>query len=1190
MSSARSREATILDALTAGQQVVVVQGAQGAQLALTLARLAYLAPTRPLLVVTAEDEGAQTLADDAAFFGVASDDAVADAPAVVVLPPAASSPYAEMAPDRGATLARMTALYRLQRTREQTGELQLVCCSAAALQRQVVAPELLDALSFRLAVGATIDREALLARLVAAGYERCPAVDDPGTFAARGGIIDLFPPLYRYPTRLELCGDEIESLRLFDPASQRTLRRCDELLVHPVSELLRPPGHDLRGAILTLADELHHPTRATRALLDEIERGQALLGGETLAPAFCGALVPLWRYLPPTTCWVIVEPEAVQQTLVRQLEHHDQLYQQRVAAGRLAYPPAAFFSTPDAVATASAARPRIEVRATTEPADRVVSLVAGDNAELVAHLKRARAARGEEIVTALARDLEAILDEGRPVLIAAGDPSHAETLRALLETHGLLTRTLPAPTPGEPAAQGMPLPEPAAAQVYLRGGNLSRGFRLPGSWVVVAHDEIFGPKTTRHPPPRAQPGGPRADLRELRIGDAVVHTEHGIGRYQGLVQLEVAGVQSDFLLLEYAGGDRLYLPVYRMNQVHRYVGSEAGAPRLDRLGGTTWERKQRKVAGDVRRIGEELLQLYAQRAALAGHAYPAPGADFIDFEQTFPFTETPDQLQAIEATLADLTTARPMDRLVCGDVGFGKTEVALRAAYLVAAAGRQVAVLAPTTVLVEQHYRTFRERMAPYPLRVESVSRFRPPSELRGVLADLASGRVDIVVGTHRLLSADVQFRDLGLLVLDEEQRFGVVHKERMKRWRTQVDVLALTATPIPRTLQLSLAGLREISVIATPPQDRLAIRTVLCRWDDAVVADAMRKELGRGGQVFFVHNEVQTIGECAERLARLVPEARLVIGHGQMDARRLERVMLDFVAGRYDVLVCTTIIEAGLDIPRANTMLVNHADRFGLSQLYQLRGRIGRSHLRAYCYLLLPPFGEVSDEARVRLELLQQFTQLGSGFSIASYDLELRGAGDLLGDRQSGHIAAVGFDAYARILEEAVAELRGQPIRRESDPEINAQIAAFIPDDFVEDTGQRLELYQRLSHAAHDEAAIGDILAEIRDRYGAPPREVDALGQLMVIKGLAARLRARVVDLGAGRLALTLEADTPLSGERLKQLVTAPNSGFRLLSPTRLARTLRPDEQAQPLAAAQRILHALLPSGAGATTVAAVA
>ncbi|MBK8480797.1 MAG: transcription-repair coupling factor [Proteobacteria bacterium] len=1178
-SSGLEREQAIIDALAAGSRVVVLHGAQGAPLALTLTRLAQLAPQRPLLVITADDDGARTLGGDLAFFSAPSSDDATATPAVVVLPAPASSPYAEMAPDRGALLGRMTALFQLQRARDLAREHPLVVCSAPALQRQVVPPQLLAALSLRLTVGATVDRDTLLAQLVAAGYERCPVVDDPGTFAVRGGIVDLFPPLYRYPTRLELLGDEIESLRLFDPATQRTLRRCDEVLVHPVSELLRPAGHDVRGALLALADELHHPTRATRALLDEIEHGHALLGAATLAPAFCAALVPLWRYLPANVCWVLVDPEALQQTFVQQLEHHEQLYRQRLAAGRLAYPPAAFFSAEEAIASASAAEPRLEVRATTQAGDHALSLVAGDNAELIAHLKRARAARGDEIITALTRDLEALRDEGRPVLIAAGDASHSETLRALFEAHGLSPRELPAPTPGALGARGAPLPESAAPQIYLRHGHLSAGFRLPGGWVVIAHDEIFGPKTTRQAPRRAQPGGARADLRELRLGDAVVHSEHGIGRYQGLVQLQVAGVQSDFLLLEYAGGDRLYLPVYRMHQVHRYVGSEGGAPRLDRLGGSTWQKKQRKVAGDVRRIGEELLQLYAQRAALTGHAYPAPGPDFIDFEQTFPFTETPDQLQAIQATLADLTSERPMDRLVCGDVGFGKTEVALRAAYLVAAAGRQVAVLAPTTVLVEQHYRTFRERMAPYPLRVESVSRFRSTRELRQVLADLAAGRVDIVIGTHRLLSADVQFRELGLLVLDEEQRFGVVHKERMKRWRTQVDVLALTATPIPRTLQLSLAGLREISVITTPPQDRLAIRTVLCRWDDAVVANAIRKELGRGGQVFFVHNEVQTIEQCARRVAELVPEARLVIGHGKMDARRLERVMLDFVAGRFDVLVCTTIIEAGLDIPRANTMLVDHADRFGLSQLYQLRGRIGRSHLRAYCFLLLPPFGELSDEARVRLELLQQFTQLGSGFSIASYDLELRGAGDLLGDRQSGHIAAVGFDAYARILEEAVAELRGQPIRRETDPEINAQIAAFIPDDYVEDTGQRLELYQRLSHAASDEAAVGDILAEMRDRYGTAPREVDALGQLMVIKGLAARLRARVVDLGAGRLALTLEADTPLSSQRIRQLVAAPESGFRLLGPARLSRRLRPDEQPQPLAAAQRILHTLLAS-----------
>jgi transcription-repair coupling factor (superfamily II helicase) len=536
----------------------------------------------------------------------------------------------------------------------------------------------------------------------------------------------------------------------------------------------------------------------------------------------------------------------------------------------------------------------------------------------------------------------------------------------------------------------------------------------------------------------------------------------------------------------------------------------------------------------------------------------------------------------VDEVVADLTAPRPMDRLVCGDVGFGKTEVALRAAFLAAAGGRQVAVLAPTTVLVEQHHRSFTDRLGNYPIRVEAVSRFRSRKELAAALSDIAEGRVDIAIGTHRLLSSDVRFKNLGLLIIDEEHRFGVAHKERLKRLRTQVDVLTMTATPIPRTLHMGMIGLRSISIIATPPVDRLAIRTFVCRYDESVVAEAIRKELDRGGQVFFVHNRVQTIGRWAERIGDLIPEARVAVGHGQMDPRRLERVMVDFVAGEYDVLVCTTIIESGLDIPRANTMFVNHADQFGLAQLYQLRGRIGRSRHRAFCYLLVPGFEKMTGDARQRLSALQRFTELGSGFSIASHDLEIRGAGELLGAKQSGQIAAVGFDTYAHILEEAVSELQGEPITRETDPELNTGVAAFIPDDYVEDVGQRLDLYKRLSSAAGDEDRLADLLAEIRDRYGPEPAEVEALAELMVVKGLASTLGATVVDLAEHKLSLTLSDSTPLTPEQVVELVRPRRSPFRLTPQMRLIANLEGRDARSPLTAAKQVLRHLLQTAGG--------
>lgn len=1152
-------------------------------LALVLARLATRLGGRSCLtVVLPSDEEAAALQQDLAFFLARADEGeavFADRPVVVRVPAHDASPYAEMSTDRAAVLGRMAALYQLARRPAGAGSAAggatplLVVGSAAALQRKVVPRDVFVASCRSIRVGEEIDREALLALLVAAGYERCDIVDDPGTFAVRGGIVDVYPAIASYPARVELDGDEVESIRLFEPASQRTLRRVDEVEVHPVRELLAHPKAAPRERLLALADELHYPTRSIRALIDRVEADPHFAGIEAFTPAFYERLEPLWSYLEDER-WVVVDPPAVFAALRAQQAQLERAYEERVASGQPAFPPGAFIC--DAAETQSYldTMRRLDVgSADDEAADAIPSVSAGatDNAELVASLKRARSERGGEIVSVLAERLEAWVSEGLHVLIAAGDAGRAAKLDALLRAHGL-----DAARPSGGALQALLAGDVLPAGVTLQLGDLSRGFRTDGQLVVISHEEILGRKAVRRS--AKMPFGARlGDLRELSDGDHVVHAEHGIGRYRGLVQLLVDAVPADFLLLEYARGDRLYLPVHRLSQVQRYVGADGRAPSVDRLGGQTWQRKKQRAEADVRRFSEELLQLYAQRAALSGHAHPEPDAVYAEFEASFPFNETPDQAQAIANTLEDLTSERPMDRLICGDVGFGKTEVALRAAFLVAMGGRQVAVLAPTTVLVEQHKRSFSERFNGYPLRVESASRFRKTIELRAVIADIAAGKVDVVVGTHRLLSRDVRFKSLGLVVIDEEQRFGVKHKEWLKRMRTQVDVLALTATPIPRTLQLSMVGLREISVIATPPADRRAIRTVTCRYDEGLIREAIRKELARGGQVFFVHNEVQTIGEWAERVAKLVPEARIAVGHGQMDARRLERVMVEFVSGAFDVLVCTTIVESGLDIPRVNTMFVNNAHRYGLSQLYQLRGRIGRSPLRAFCYLIVPGFEQMSDEARARVTLLQQFTELGSGFSVASHDLELRGAGDLLGVRQSGHVAALGFEAYARVLEEAVAELRGEPIVRETDPEINVRLPAFIPDDYVEDTGQRLDLYKRLSDACRDEDAIRQILAEMLDRYGALPAEVQSLGQLMLIKGLAIRLSAAAIEVTPTGLTLALGDDTPLSQADHIKALQQGYAGFALRPPNRLAYRWSAGEASDPLLGAQRRLHDLV-------------
>jgi transcription-repair coupling factor (superfamily II helicase) len=710
-------------------------------------------------------------------------------------------------------------------------------------------------------------------------------------------------------------------------------------------------------------------------------------------------------------------------------------------------------------------------------------------------------------------------------------------------------------------------------------GAPAHGFAAPADGValVIAAD-IFGARV-HHPSSRKRAQardallGGVSDFSQLSPGDYLVHQRHGVGRYHGLERLAVAGAANvETLKLEYDGGN-LYLPVYRLGEVQRYVGAEGHAPKLDKLGGVTWEATRTKVGRHVRALAEELLQLYAQRASLPGHRFPEADDTYRELEATFPFDETPDQAAAIEAVLADMEAPRAMDRLVCGDVGYGKTEVAMRAVFRCVQGGKQACILAPTTVLVEQHYRTMAERFAGFGVNIGKLSRFQSKGDQIETVRKISEGKLDAVVGTHRVLSPDVRFKDLGLLVIDEEQRFGVAHKEKIKKSRTQVDVLTLTATPIPRTLHLAMANLRDLSIIATPPADRRAVRTFVSRVDDQIIREAITNELSRGGQIFFItptighmplpavdprlpndsrpvrkkpRDDDRTIDEWAEYVRALVPSARVGIGHGSLSAEELEKVMVQFVAGELDVLVATTIVESGLDIPRANTMFVARADAFGLAQLYQLRGRIGRSRDRAYCYLLVPEPEHITEEARRRLETLQRFTELGAGFQIASQDLEIRGGGELLGAKQSGSIAAVGFDQYVRMLDQAVAELGGKPIHSEVDPELAIETPGFIPDDYVPDPGQRLELYKRLSAIETDDE-LAAVMMEISDRYGPLPGDVILLGELMGVKAIARTIGALALEISTVRVAIALMPDNPY-------LQPAIKAGFRKLPDGRLA------------------------------------
>lgn len=1197
----------LLSFVSGGSRLLRCLGTTGPLQALLIARLVESLPAKslPLVAVVADESSARALRKDLQFFlhrGQSSDDPAASDP-VIGLPELDVTPWDDASPERAAVLSRMSTLFRLSQGSVLSA--QVVVASVQALTRKVVPKEAFADLVDIIAENEELDRDQTIKRLAQGGYTRAPVCEDPGTYAVRGGVLDVFVPLYRFPVRIEFYGDLVESIRFYDPTSQRTLRKTDEIYIHPVRETILTRGNKLRERLLEVGDLAVHPSSRTRNVLEQIESGTDFFGVESLIPAFHARMASLRDYLPEQATFVVVEPHRLYDTL-RDLHHDGETaYQKRIAEHKLAFPPSEFYLQPTELrqllrGTESKAALCVEldplVIAGEDSDVPTVKLCGEDHRLLAAELQRGQKEKHEHILKPLVTVLRKNHDDGIRSIIVAGSLQGGERLDALLRGYGLK------PLLHRPGLSSLAVEQKSGEALHrfdlldadptllgrleIRVGTLLRGVDLPLDRVsIFSEAEVFGEKAVRKAG-KASKKPSLGDLKNLEVGGYVVHPLHGVGRYRGLTKLPVrsGGVAIDFMHIEYDGG-QLYLPVWRLSEVQRYVGAEGMTPKLDRMGGETWQKTRSKVVREIQQVAEELLKIYAQRQALPGHAFVLDSdADqlFAEFEATFPFEETPDQERAIGDVLGDMEASRPMDRLVCGDVGYGKTEVAMRAAAKAVLAGKQVAVLAPTTVLVEQHAATFAARMKTLPITVASLSRFRSRTEQLKELKDLAEGRLDIVVGTHRLLSTDVRFKDLGLVIIDEEQRFGVKHKERLRQFRSQVDTLTLTATPIPRTLHMALSGIREISIISTAPADRLAIRTIVARESDDLIRDGIERELKRGGQVFFVHNRVETIGKWARRLQELCPGIRIRTGHGQMEPEELEEVMLDFVEGRADVLLSTTIIESGLDIPRANTMFVDRADTFGLSQLYQLRGRIGRSTQRAFCYLLIPPESSMTADAKQRLHVLQRFSDLGSGFSIASHDLEIRGAGDLLGTRQSGTIAAVGFEMYTRMLEEAVAELRGQPLDRPLDPDITCDLLAYIPEEYLPDTGQRLDFYRKLG-LGEDEEQVADVLTELSDRYGSLPDEVKCLGDLMCVKALARKLRCASLELTESRLGLSLRDDTPLDPLKVAKLVSKPKSPWRITPDQRLQRSWIGDkERADRLQLAKGLLTDLLAAATG--------
>jgi len=1097
-------------------------------------------------------------------------------PPILHFPDWETLPYDRFSPHPDIVSQRLSALHRMPAL-----DRGIVVVPVQTLLQRLAPVRHVVGGSFDIKVGDRLDFDAEKRRLEGAGYRNVPQVLDPGDFAVRGGLLDVYPMGAEQPFRIELLDEDVDTIRIFDPESQRSLEKIDAIHLLPGREL--PLDEEsVKRALDTLRERFDIDTRRS-ALYQDLKAGTAPAGIEYYLPMFFKETSTLFDYLGANMLPVLADGalEAAERFWAQTLERYEQ---RRHDVERPLLAPSELYLSPEALRETLNRDSRIEI--------------CGEG-----HAQRERAQPlGDQPVPPLplaVRDhagadaLKSFLGSypGR-VLIAADSAGRREALLEILHAAGLQPAVLPdwgsfagsSPHPSSgrlvpQAGEGL-----ALSRFAIAVAPLDDGFALTEPPTAVLTERQLFPERASQPRRRKRAGRePEAiirDLGELTAGAPIVHEDHGVGRYRGLVTLEAGGTPGEYVEIEYAKGDRLYVPVAQLHLINRYSGASPETAPLHSLGGEQWSKAKRKAAEKVRDVAAELLEIQAKRQARAGLAIEVDRAMYEPFAATFPFEETLDQLAAIEAVIRDMASSQPMDRVVCGDVGFGKTEVAVRAAFVAAASGKQVAVLVPTTLLAEQHYRNFRDRFADWPLKVEVLSRFKTPKEIKAEIGKIAEGTLDVIVGTHRLLQKDVRFRDLGLVIVDEEQRFGVRQKEALKALRANVHLLTLTATPIPRTLNMAMAGLRDLAIIATPPAHRLAVQTFVVPWDDAQLREAFQRELARGGQVYFLHNDVESIGRMQRELQDLVPEARIGVAHGQMPERELERVMFDFHKQRFNVLLCTTIIESGIDIPNANTIVINRADKFGLAQLHQLRGRVGRSHHRAYAYLVVPDQRSITSDARKRLDAIASMDELGAGFTLATHDLEIRGAGELLGEDQSGQMAEVGFTLYTELLERAVRSIRQGKLpdldtQESRGAEVELNIPSLIPDDYLPDVHTRLTLYKRIS-SARDADELRELQVEMIDRFGLLPDAAKHLFAVAELKLQATRLGIRKLDLGPASGRLQFQSKPNVDPLTVIQLIQSQPKHYVMDGPEKLKIKLElPDAQTR-LQAARGLLAAL--------------
>jgi transcription-repair coupling factor (superfamily II helicase) len=1103
--------------LDEGTRVLTVSGTAGGAKALAIAK-AILTENRSAAVIVPSDLEAQNLAQELRFYL----DLLSPAPIEIVhLPSPEVDPYRGLSPHPEIAAARSRALWQLLQDSPK-----VLVASVRAAATRLHAPQRFLSYCLMLKQGEELSPDMIRDYLFESGYVEDDPVTDPGEFSLRGGILDVFPSHLERPIRLEFFGDQIESIRVFDVESQRSVETVQTVEIIPMREYCVR-----RNLLREWAEKA--PSLWSEPFILHLE--------EELALARQGELFPAFEFLVPGTdpldktlfdyirgCrMIVVEREVLESALEK---YHGELYEKfldRVEAHKPVLSPVQLYVTADDFRTAIDRFPRIEVE----------ELGVSGTESPVVYLSSQATRRYHGNIRELISDLKKFRQSGESLVFVFANLGRAERMNDILKEYEIPAHLYRA---GEQEPANVPgVPE----SILLGIGHLHAGYYLPANNLrILTGNDLFdesdvglGPKKTK----AAQRHLFISDFRDLKPGDYVVHLDHGIGLFNGLKTIGLQeGSSKEFVLLTYQDNARLYVPVERLDLIQKYSSLGGTRPTLDSLGGTSWAKTKSRIKKSMRDMAEELLKLYAQRQTIPGYSFSPDTAWQQEFEDAFEFELTRDQVDALEAVKSDMETPRPMDRLLCGDVGYGKTEVAMRAAFKAAMDGKQTAVLAPTTVLAFQHYNTLQQRFMAFPVKIQLLSRFRSPKEQKQVLEDLEMGRVDIIVGTHRLLSKDVEFKDLGLVVVDEEQRFGVSHKERLKAMKTRVDVLTLTATPIPRTLNMALLGLRDMSTIETPPKNRLAIQTSVLKYSPEVIRSAIEMELARNGQIYFVHNRVETIHTIAAKVQQLVPQARIGVAHGQMNERELEKIMLKFVRDELDVLVATTIIENGLDIPRVNTIIVDRADLYGLSQLYQLRGRVGRSDRRAYAYLLIPSDEALSEVARKRLAAIREFSDLGTGFRVAALDLEIRGAGNLLGGEQHGHIEAVGFDLYCQLLERTVEELRGEKPEEEISTSINLNMDIRIPESYIADSSQRLRMYKRISSAATDEE-LNRLEQEMVDRYGQYTEQVENLFHYAHLRLDTLALQIQSIEKNRNQIFFRFVDQSRVDAGKLLKLVT---------------------------------------------------